>query len=180
MTTQPTGDLASSPPSHGSPGRLLTILASMTYSAAEAIRRLDERIAASAGQTEARRRILRAIAEGECTTPTVAHRIHRSLPAVRRIVNELVDEGVVMFITNPQPGGARFVCLTKSGAETLVAIDCQRESEYRMLMHQLRNVDVAGLVAGLELFTRAAGGPLDTRASAPMCARSPRCSPAID
>jgi DNA-binding MarR family transcriptional regulator len=71
------------------------------FETAGTLRRYGERIAASAGQTQARWQLLSVVSVGDWTVPMAAERIGTSRQAVQRIANELAEEGLATFDDNP-------------------------------------------------------------------------------
>jgi len=99
-----------------------------------------DQLVAPLGLTSARWQVLGAVAMAPVPQP-VAH-IARDMGATRqgvqRLVNELIETGLVELRDNPHHRRAKLVCLTDRGRETLAAI------------HKLQRPWVDGLGQGME------------------------------
>ncbi len=92
------------------------------FDAAGVLRRYGERIASSAGQTQARWQVLSVVSVGDWTVPMAADRLGTSRQAVQRIANELVDDGLAAFVENPRHRRSPFLRLTEKGKRSLATI----------------------------------------------------------
>jgi DNA-binding MarR family transcriptional regulator len=80
---------------------------------------ITDQMAASAGQTAARMRILLALRPGPRTVSQIARDVGLRRQSVQRLTDLLVDQGVARYQVNPNHKRARLVTLTESGAEAL-------------------------------------------------------------
>ncbi|HUB41331.1 MAG TPA: MarR family winged helix-turn-helix transcriptional regulator [Streptosporangiaceae bacterium] len=127
------------------------LLVADVFEAAGLLRRYGERIAASAGQTQARWQLMSVLSAGDWTVPMAADRLGTSRQAVQRIANDLVGEGFVVFDENPRNRRSPVLRLSDDGRSVLEAIS----EEAR------RSNSVLAKLADLDLVqTRAAVGQL--------------------
>jgi len=98
-------------------------LFSELFEAAGAGRRLGERIASRAGQTQARWQTLWTLDVTPLTVPQVARRLGVSRQHILRLTNELTADGLVEPIPNPDHKTSPLLRLTPSGESTLAAIN---------------------------------------------------------
>jgi len=121
------------------------------YEAAGVLRRHGERIAASAGQTQARWQLMSVLSVGNWTVPMAADRLGTSRQAVQRIANELVDEGLAVFDENPRHRRSPFLRLSDQGRGVLETITAEAGR---------RNRDLANIASVDPVETRVALGKL--------------------
>jgi len=138
----------------GDPGELALLVADV-FEAAGVLRRHGERIAATAGQTQARWQLLSAVSDGDWTVPAAAGRLGTSRQAVQRIANELVDDGLAAFADNPGHRRSPFLRLSEDGRRALAAISVQARAENQAILSGLDGLDVALIRAGLRQLTSA-------------------------
>ncbi len=100
----------------------LPLLVADVYEAAGALRRHGDRIAALAGQTQARWQVLSVLSEGDWTVPRAARRLGVTRQAVQRTVDVLQADGLVTIKANPDHRRSPLVRLTDSGHAALTAI----------------------------------------------------------
>lgn len=81
--------------------------------------RAAERIAATAGLTAARWKVLGAVIRSPRTVSDIARDMGLSRQAVQRLANTLMDEGKVVLIPNPARKSAPLVKLTRQGAKNI-------------------------------------------------------------
>src|SRR3954447_985358 len=79
-------------------------------------------MAAPAGQTSARWRVLAAIEDAPLTVPQVARAWWLSRQSVQRVANELADEGLAAYEDNPGHRRSKLLRITPTGASALRAI----------------------------------------------------------
>ena len=103
------------------------LLVADVFDAAGVLRRFGERIAAAAGQTQARWQLMSVVSVGDWTVPMAADRLGTSRQAVQRIANELVDDGLAVFVDNPRHQRSAFVRLTADGTRVLRAMTDQAQ-----------------------------------------------------
>ena len=137
-------------PSSPEPGLdLFALLVADIYEAAGALRRDGERIASSAGQTQARWQVLSVVSSGDWTVPNAADRLGTSRQAVQRIANELVADGLAAFVDNPRHRRSPYLRLTADGVRILDAINDQARRRHASLLPHLRGVDLDQMRSGL-------------------------------
>lgn len=100
----------------------LPLLIADIYETAGALRQRGDRIAAIAGQTQARWQVLSVVSEGEWTVPRIARRLGVTRQAVQRTADQLGDDGLVEFEANPNHQRSPLVRPTVAGREALAAI----------------------------------------------------------
>jgi DNA-binding MarR family transcriptional regulator len=98
-------------------------LYSELFAAAGAGRRLGEKTAALAGQTQTRWQTLWTMGAFPMTVPQVARRLGVSRQHMLRLTTELVGEGLVELLPNPDHKTSPLVSLTPAGRATLDAIN---------------------------------------------------------
>lgn len=137
------------------------LLVADIFEAAGALRRDGERIASSAGQTQARWQLLSVASTGDRTVPMAADRLGTSRQAVQRIANELVDEGLAAFAGNPRHRRSPFLRLTDEGTRALDVITEHAQRRHTALLATLDRVDLVGVRAALRHLTAAVRGDLE-------------------
>lgn len=131
------------------------LLVAEVFDAAGVLRRYGERIAASAGQTQARWQLLSVVSIGDWTVPSAAERLGTSRQAVQRIANDLVDDGLASFEDNPRHRRSPFLRLTPEGAQVLAEIGGEARRSYRTLAPKLAEADLVKVRAQLRRLTAA-------------------------
>ncbi len=138
------------------------LLVADVFDAAGVLRRDGERIAASAGQTQARWQLLSVVSAGEWTVPMAADRLGTSRQAVQRIANELVDDGLAAFVDNPRHRRSPFLRLTDEGRRVLDAITTRARHRHKALLAKLDGVDPVEVRTALRHLTDVVRSDLDT------------------
>lgn len=87
--------------------------------AAGALRRLGDEIAGTAGQSQARWQVLSVLSEGDWTVARAARRLGVSRQGVQRVVDLLLEEGLLLVEPNPNHARSPLIRLTPEGRETL-------------------------------------------------------------
>jgi DNA-binding MarR family transcriptional regulator len=129
------------------------LLVADLFDAAGVLRRHGERIASSAGQTQARWQLLSVVSVGDWTVPDAADRLGTSRQAVQRIANELVADGLAVFVDNPRHRRSPFLRLTAPGQRALEAITAQARRRHRAMLSKLEGIDVDDVRAALRAVT---------------------------
>jgi DNA-binding MarR family transcriptional regulator len=119
-----------------------SLLVADVYDAAGVLRRYGERVAATAGQTQARWELLSVVSEGDWTVPMAADRLGTSRQAVQRIANELVAEGLAEFVENPRHQRSPFLRLNARGRKTLERITAEAGLRQRPIQRELSKLDL--------------------------------------
>mgnify|MGYP000335366036 CR=1 FL=1 len=101
---------------------LFPLLVADVFELAGALRRVGDRLAGVASQTQARWQLLSVLSEGEWTVPRAADRLGLSRQAVQRVADDLVRDGLARFEDNPAHRRSRLVVITSSGSDALGAI----------------------------------------------------------
>ncbi|HUZ76121.1 MAG TPA: MarR family winged helix-turn-helix transcriptional regulator [Chloroflexota bacterium] len=143
-------EMAHSPASNP---EVFALLVADIYDAAGVLRRYGERTALSAGQTQARWQVLSVVSEGEWTVPRAADRLGTSRQAVQRIANELVGDGLALFIENSRRRRSPFVVLTPAGRGVLATITEQAQDSNRQLFAKLGDLDLDAVRSTLRQLT---------------------------
>jgi DNA-binding MarR family transcriptional regulator len=104
-------------------GDEIASLVADVYELAGLFRRSGEAIAAREGQTQARWQFLSVIADDPLTVPQAARRLGVTRQAVQRVVNELLDDGLVEPEANPDHRTSSLMTLTGSGRQVLARIN---------------------------------------------------------
>lgn len=129
-------------------------LYSELFEAAGAGRRLGENYAALAGQTQARWQTLWTMDIAPMTVPQVARRLGVSRQHILRLTNELVDEGLVELLPNPDHKTSPLVSLTPAGHATLTAINEAARTSNNEVLHKFTEANVVQLRSLLRRFTK--------------------------
>lgn len=155
-------------PSVGDPDELALLIADV-FDAAGVLRRHGERIAALAGQTQARWQVLSVVSKGDWTVPMAADRLGTSRQAVQRIANELAADGLAVFEDNPRHRRSPFLRLSSAGRRVLGDLTREARRRHDQLSGGLGGLDLAAVRAALRQLSTvvraetgdddAAGGP---------------------
>ena len=109
--------------SRASTATALPLLIADLYEAAGALRHRGDRIASVAAQTQARWQLLSALDdERGSTVPKIARRLGLTRQAVQRTADQLRDDGLAAFESNPDHERSPLVRLTTAGREALTEI----------------------------------------------------------
>lgn len=147
---------------------MFSLLVADVFDAAGVLRRYGERIAAAAGQTQARWQLLSVVSVGEWTIPMAADRLGTSRQAVQRIANDLVADELAVFEGNPRHRRSPFLRLTDSGSEVLAAITKEARRSHRSLAAKLAPFDPAQVRTALQQLVGAVRPELDGIADPPV------------
>lgn len=104
-------------------GEALTSLMLETFRLNGALLASGNQLTKPFGLTSARWQVLGPIAEGILTVAQIARRMGLARQGVQRIVNDLVDLGLVVFEPNIDHKRAPLVVLTKAGKEVMAQVD---------------------------------------------------------
>lgn len=138
------------------------LLVAEVFDAAGMLRRYGERIASSAGQTQARWQVLSVVSVGSWTVPMAADRLGTSRQAVQRIANELVDDDLAEFVDNPSHRRSPFLQLNKKGSKILARITDEAHVRHAVLLRQLSAPDLGNLCSALRDVTDKVRAELDS------------------
>jgi DNA-binding MarR family transcriptional regulator len=144
--------------SGGSAVETLPRLIADIYEAAGALRERGERIAAVAGQTQARWQVLSAFSEGDWTVPKVARRLGVTRQAVQRTADQLRADGMIEFKTNPDHARSPLARPTPAGRAALAAITTAASGWHELATTGLTPNELKIARAVLHALTTAAHG----------------------
>lgn len=128
-------------------------LYSELFEAAGAGRRLGEKTAALAGQTQARWQTLWTMDVAALTVPQIARRLGVSRQHILRLTTDMVAEGLVELVPNPDHKTSPLVQLTPAGRGTLATINRTADRSNDEVMQEFTAANVAALRALLRQFT---------------------------
>jgi DNA-binding MarR family transcriptional regulator len=109
------------------------------YDLAGRSRRRSEAEAASRGSTAARWLTMSAIVDGDLTAATIARRLGLPRQAVHRVVDDLVVQGHVVKVANPDHARSELISLTPDGRSVVTALRSDSDP------HRLRLLELAGV-----------------------------------
>ncbi len=101
--------------SAGSPAELIPLLVADVFQLAGAFRRLGEEIAGTVGQTQARWQVLSVCSAGSHTVAQIARRLGYARQSVQRTADQLVEDGLARYVTNPDHKTSPLLELTEDG-----------------------------------------------------------------
>jgi DNA-binding MarR family transcriptional regulator len=120
----------------------MPLLIADLYEAAGAARARGERIAARAGQTQARWQVLSVLSQGDWSVAQAARRLGVARQGVQRLVNELELAGLVRYEPNPRHLRSPLVRLSDDGHAVLAQITGAARGWHRTAAEQLSLADV--------------------------------------
>jgi DNA-binding MarR family transcriptional regulator len=100
----------------------LPLLIADVFEAAGQMRRNGDRLAALAGQTQARWQLLSVVSEGEWTVPRAARRLGITRQGVQRVADALAADGLITLDHNPDHQRSALMHLTTQGQDALDTI----------------------------------------------------------
>jgi DNA-binding MarR family transcriptional regulator len=109
----------------GGDGEEFARLIADVYELSGRLREEGERIAAGAGQTQARWQLMSVVSERPLTVPQAARRLGISRQGAQRTANDLLDAGLAALVENPDHRVSKLLELTAAGCEALAAITVQ-------------------------------------------------------
>jgi DNA-binding MarR family transcriptional regulator len=139
------------------------LLVADIFEAAGVLRSDGERVAASAGQTQARWQLLSVVSAGDWTVPMAADRLGTSRQAVQRLANDLVDDGLAAFANNPRHRRSPLLHLTEEGQRVLDVITAQARRRQKVLVAKLDDVDLVEMRSALRHLVRVMRSELEPR-----------------
>ena len=128
-------------------------LYSELFEAAGAGRQLGERTAGLAGQTQSRWQTLWTMDAASLTVPQVARRLGVSRQHILRLTNDMVAEGLVELVPNPDHQTSPLVHLTADGRATLQAINDAARSNNEAVEREFSAENIGQLRILLRRFT---------------------------
>lgn len=117
-------------------------LVSDILEAAGALRRFGDELAAAGAQTQARWQVLSVLSEGDWTVPQAARRLGVRRQSVQRVVDLLVDEGLLVAGPNPAHARSPLFRLTADGRQALDAVTKVADPWHRQVAAQLSLQDL--------------------------------------
>jgi DNA-binding MarR family transcriptional regulator len=134
----------------------IALLVADVFEAAGAARRQGERLAAEAGQTQARWQLLSVASVGDWTVPHIARRLGISRQAVQRTANELLRDGCVRVEPNPNHRSSPLIRLTAAGERALATMSQAAAAWHAEIAPALDAGDLAATRRVLQALARAA------------------------
>jgi len=101
---------------------IIPLVVADVFHLAGAFRRLGDRIAETAGQTQARWQLLSAASAGPRTVAQLARRLGYARQSVQRTADQLVEDGLGRYSHNPDHKASPLLELTGEGVATLARI----------------------------------------------------------
>jgi DNA-binding MarR family transcriptional regulator len=146
--------------SERSAAKTIPLLVADIYDAAGALRQRGDRIAAIAGQTQARWQVLSVLSEGDWTVPNIARRLGVTRQAVQRTADQLSRDGSIEFEANPNHERSPFARPTPAGLTALAATTAAASdwNEHAATELKASDLDIARSV--LQTLSTAAVKPL--------------------
>jgi DNA-binding MarR family transcriptional regulator len=120
----------------------LPLLIADLYEAAGALRARGQRLAAPAGQSQARWQVLSVLSEGDWTVARAARRLGVTRQAVQRLVNELQADGLLRYEPNPRHARSPLVRLSEPGRRVLGEITQAAGGWHRLVAQDLSLTDL--------------------------------------
>ncbi len=99
-------------------------------------------LAAPAGQTSARWRVLAAIEHEPETVARIARRWGQARQSVQRVANELVRDGLANYTENPKHRRAQLLVLTPQGRNALQSIQAAQAAWANRLGEEIGEADL--------------------------------------
>lgn len=148
--------------SQGRSGEILPLVIADIYEAAGALRQRGDRIAAVAGQTQARWQVLSVLSEGEWTVPRAARRLGVTRQAVQRTVDQLRADALIESEVNPDHQSSPLMRPTPAGRAALAAITTAADDWKEIAATELTEDDLRAARTVLQaLITAAREEPSD-------------------
>ena len=121
---------------------LVPLIVADVYQLAGAFRAVGERIARSAGQTQARWQLLSAASAGIKTVPQIARRLGYARQSVQRTADLLVESGLAEFAANPDHQRSPYLELTTQGRDVLKRLSAAAKKTHAQLAEHSRGADL--------------------------------------
>ena len=135
-------------------------LVAAVFETAGALRRLGDREAATAGQTQARWQVMSVVSDGDrWTVPSAARRLGITRQSAQRTVDLLARDGLVELRHNPAHARSPIVTLTDEGRDVLAAIAAVADRWHATVAAQVDVDAVRATEATLAELLRAARDP---------------------
>lgn len=132
------------------------LLVADVYELAGLSRRTSEDLAGAVGQTAARWHVLSVLSDEPRTVPWAARRLGLAPQSVRRVVDDLVANGHLEAVDNPDHARSPLMRVTPSGRETLAELFA-RSAQDRTEVVARAGVTAQELAAAREVLRRLAG-----------------------
>ncbi|MFV8321068.1 MarR family winged helix-turn-helix transcriptional regulator [Mycobacterium sp. 23] len=120
----------------------IALLVADIYEAAGALRKSGEAVAKTEGQTQARWQLLSVISGDATSVPRAARRLGVSRQGVQRIANNLVDDGLAQWRSNPDHRSSPLLQLTATGRRALSSITDRASAAQRSLTADIEADDI--------------------------------------
>jgi DNA-binding MarR family transcriptional regulator len=118
------------------------LLVADVYELAGELSRCGELLAADAGQTGARWKVLSAASVGGQTVAQLARRLGLARQSVQRVADALEEDGLLRYEDNPDHSRAPHVVLTQEGRSTLTLLSAAAAKWEDPLAARLKRVDL--------------------------------------
>jgi DNA-binding MarR family transcriptional regulator len=102
-----------------------SLLVGDIYEAAAALRQRGDALAAMEGQSQARWQTMAAFADRPMTVPQAARRLGVTRQGVQRVVNDLLEAGLLHAVSNPDHRSSPLLELTPEGSACLNRINAR-------------------------------------------------------
>jgi DNA-binding MarR family transcriptional regulator len=123
------------------------------YDLAGRSRRRSEAEAASRGSTAARWMAMSAIVDEDLTVATIARRLGLPRQAVHRVVDDMVAQGHVAKLSNPDHARSELVSLTPQGRSVLASLRSDSDP-YRLQLLELAGLTHEDVDAARDVISR--------------------------
>lgn len=120
----------------------IALLVADIYEAAGALRKSGDAVAKTEGQTQARWQLLSVLSGDATSVPRAARRLGVSRQGVQRIANNLVDDGLARWTSNPDHRSSPLLTLTAAGERALAAITARASDAHRAFTADLAAADI--------------------------------------
>ncbi|WP_205873433.1 MarR family winged helix-turn-helix transcriptional regulator [Mycobacterium camsae] len=120
----------------------IALLVADIYEAAGALRKSGDAVAKTQGQTQARWQLLSVLSGDATSVPRAARRLGVSRQGVQRIANNLVDDGLAQWTSNPDHRSSPLLTLTAAGERALAAITARASAAHREFTADLAAADI--------------------------------------
>ncbi len=130
-------------------GSELHALFKEVFSLEKALSTMVDEIHEQAGMRTSQIRLVNILREhGEATVPDVAHRLNVSRQFVQTMVNELVEQDMVEFLSNPRHKRSKLVGLTAHGKDVL---EQTSKREASIIQELLPDIDSENVMSASDL-----------------------------
>jgi DNA-binding MarR family transcriptional regulator len=118
--------------------------------AAAALRSHSDRHAGAVGQSSARLAVMGVLLEGPLNVPRLARRLALTSPSVQRVVNRLLEDGLIVALPNPDHAVSPLLRLTEPGLAACAAFEASAREDHHRLAQRLDRQDVEAALRVLD------------------------------